>query len=122
MLSLIPDNPRILTAPENQTVSLEVEVDPDDLQLTFSVVNVSFSCVATGTYNLSRPTITWTTDAFYNGFNIVEELLQAVVVRSLFTVIGVQPSTSIISVNCTAQDEFGVTTTTAWLTTLGKCL
>ena len=107
---------RIVTAPENQTITLQVdESNPNGLR--FIPVNVTFSCLASGS---PRPIVTWSSDAYYSDIIIVELFPSDSEIRSNLTLVDVQPSITEIGIKCSAENEAGATESTVGLQTLCK--
>ncbi len=105
--------PRIVSGPENQTVVIEVDTNG----LVFFPLNVTFSCLASGS---TRPTVTWSSNAVYSDFVVVETLLDDHEISSNLTLVGIEPSIAENGVVCRAENEAGVVEASAGLTTLRK--
>ncbi len=110
--------PGITTAPENQTVILDVDETYQD-GIGFIPLNVTFSCIASGT---PRPVIVWT---FSHSDNVsdyftVDETISVQEMRSSLTLVVVQTSVYTITVSCNAANDLGTDDTQATLTILCK--
>ncbi len=106
----------ITAAPDDQILVLEVD-DTDTDNLKFTLVNVTFSCVARG---ISRPSITWRTNANYTDVFEVEEFPEDKTIQSNLTLTGILPSIDVIGVSCIAVNQAGEVVATSTLITLRK--
>ncbi len=80
-------------------------------------MNVTFSCLASGN---PRPTVSWSSNAVYSDFVVVETLLDDHEISSNLTLVGIEPSITENGVVCRAENEAGVVEASAGLTTLCK--